>query len=229
MSFSSFKVAPKQTNLNHFIPEFDADDVENSGSVPSSQNVETLLVSARAVHERFRMLPCLENNALMCAIWRLLGRMQALGNDAAEAEQFSTALRHWDAALAQGPTPQQAGLLQEQKAQVLMELNRMWDAIQCATAATEVAPEWLFGYLTLGRAQLLFGEPELAVRTFEKVEAMDGDGYARQAALKDLCAARAAVAAGMTSQTVGLTQQKTCHVGQVKAQPQNTGSNTISI
>lgn len=42
----------------------------------------------------------------------------------------------------------------EARAQVLLELGKVFDAIQAATRSTEVAPSWVAGFLTLARAQV---------------------------------------------------------------------------
>lgn len=40
-----------------------------------------------------------------------------------------------------------------------MELDEPFKAIQIAEKCIAIAPQYVFGYLTLGRAQLNFGEP----------------------------------------------------------------------
>lgn len=57
--------------------------------------------------------------------------------------------------------------LHEQKAQVFLQLGRFWDAVQCATRATELDMTWADAFLTLGRSQLSLGEPELALKSME--------------------------------------------------------------
>lgn len=42
--------------------------------------------------------------------------------------------------------------------QVLMEVGQMWEAVQSASRAAELEPEWPDAFLTLARAQLAFGE-----------------------------------------------------------------------
>ncbi len=42
--------------------------------------------------------------------------------------------------------------------QVFLQLGRFWDAVQCATRATELDVTWADAFLTLGRSQLGLGE-----------------------------------------------------------------------
>lgn len=91
-------------------------------------------------------------------------RLQNEGNSAADAEKYSTALHLWNQAILLTPFRAQ---LHEQKAQVFLQLGRFWDAVQCATRATELDVTWADAFLTLGRSQLSLGEPELALKSME--------------------------------------------------------------
>ncbi|KAA6423007.1 hypothetical protein WJX79_009582 [Trebouxia sp. C0005] len=91
-------------------------------------------------------------------------RLQNEGNSAADAEKYSTALQLWNQAISLTPFRAQ---LHEQKAQVFLQLGRCWDAVQCATRATELDVTWADAFLTLGRSQLGLGEPELALKSME--------------------------------------------------------------
>lgn len=53
--------------------------------------------------------------------------------------------------------------------QVWMEVGEDWRAVQCAQRAVELQPGWAAGHLTLCRAQLNLGEPELALQSCERV------------------------------------------------------------
>ena len=53
--------------------------------------------------------------------------------------------------------------------QVYLELGKDFEALQAATRATRLLPQMTEAYLTLGRAQLNYGEPGLAQKSLEKV------------------------------------------------------------
>lgn len=92
--------------------------------------------------------------------------LQEEGNQRAEASDYSAAVRLWDRALLFAP---KRAVLYELKSQVLMEVGQMWEAVQSASRAAELEPEWPDAFLTLARAQLAFGEPEAALQQMEKV------------------------------------------------------------
>jgi len=58
--------------------------------------------------------------------------------------------------------------LLEMKAQALMELDEVFPAIQAAEAAVLSNPLWHVGWRTLGRAQIGFGDIDMAVKSFCK-------------------------------------------------------------
>lgn len=90
------------------------------------------------------------------------------GNDAALREDYGTALRFWQEALRCDPPASLGAILYEQQAQVFMMLNgREFDAIQSAHKALELRPDLDYGYLTLGRAQLAYGEWEMAIESLQ--------------------------------------------------------------
>ncbi|PIN16484.1 hypothetical protein CDL12_10865 [Handroanthus impetiginosus] len=97
---------------------------------------------------------------------------EAQGNKLAEEGKYREALGKWETAITL--TPERA-ILHEQKAQVLLELGEAWNALKAATRATELEPGWAEAWMTLGRAQLNFGEPDCAIESFEKALAIKPD------------------------------------------------------
>ena len=81
---------------------------------------------------------------------------QERGAESALRGDHSAAIRAWDSALAL--SPDNAAVLHELKAQVYLERDRAWDAVQSASKAASLAPSWPEGHVTLGRSQLNLGE-----------------------------------------------------------------------
>ena len=50
-----------------------------------------------------------------------------------------------------------------------LELGRDYEALKAATRATQLSPTMAEAFLTLGRAQLNYGEPQLAQQSLERV------------------------------------------------------------
>ncbi|KAF0932188.1 hypothetical protein E2562_008717 [Oryza meyeriana var. granulata] len=98
--------------------------------------------------------------------------LQHLGNKLAEEGKYHEALGKWEAALTLMPNN---AILHEQKAQILLELGDAWRALAAATRATELDPSWPEAWVTLGRAQLNFGEPDSAILSFDKALAIKPD------------------------------------------------------
>mmetsp|Transcript_36966 Transcript_36966/g.73234 ORF Transcript_36966/g.73234 Transcript_36966/m.73234 type:complete len:224 (+) Transcript_36966:75-746(+) len=102
---------------------------------------------------------------------RELQQAQDRGNTLASEGNFSSALTSFDTALRliavlQPVSKIREAALHELRAQVLLEMgNRDFDAVSAATRATEVAPGWSDGFLTLGRCQLNLGEPSFAIKS----------------------------------------------------------------
>ncbi|KAK9167289.1 hypothetical protein Scep_002480 [Stephania cephalantha] len=90
---------------------------------------------------------------------------QSQGTKFAEEGRFQEALGKWEAALTIMP---ERAILHEQKAQVLLEIGDTWNALKAATRATELEPTWAEAWITLGRAQLNFGEPDAAIESFDR-------------------------------------------------------------
>uniref|UniRef100_A0A0D9VH06 Uncharacterized protein n=1 Tax=Leersia perrieri TaxID=77586 RepID=A0A0D9VH06_9ORYZ len=98
--------------------------------------------------------------------------LQQQGNKLAEEGKYHEALGKWEAALTLMPDN---AILHEQKAQILLEVGDAWRALTAVTRATELDPLWPEAWVTLGRAQLNFGEPDSAVASFDKALAIKPD------------------------------------------------------
>lgn len=98
--------------------------------------------------------------------------LRCKGNEAALNEEYSLALNLWQNALQMNPSPNIAAILHEQRAQVLMMVEgKLFQAIQAAHKAIELQPDLDVAHLTLGRAQMAYGEFQLAVESLQ--EALD--------------------------------------------------------
>ncbi|GMF31720.1 unnamed protein product [Phytophthora fragariaefolia] len=96
-------------------------------------------------------------------------RLKDEGNKLAEAGKFRAAMGRWQEAL--GIDPSNATLY-ELLAQGSMAVYEDFQAVQFARKATELAPTWSDGFLTLARCQLNFGELKLSLEALEKVRTM---------------------------------------------------------
>ncbi|XP_019054732.1 PREDICTED: tetratricopeptide repeat protein 33 [Nelumbo nucifera] len=101
---------------------------------------------------------------------------QSQGNKFAQDGKYQEALGKWEAAIMLMP---ERAVLHEQKAQVLLEMGDAWNALKAATRATELEPSWAEAWITLGRTQLNFGEPDKAIESFDKALAIKPDSEAR--------------------------------------------------
>jgi len=99
------------------------------------------------------------------------------GNALASEGDFSGALTAFDTSIRllqvepleesnTEPRAQREAVLHELQAQVLMALERDWDAVCAAKRATEMHPAWPDAWVTQGRAQMNLGEPALAKVSF---------------------------------------------------------------
>lgn len=115
---------------------------------------------------------------------KLVESFQQQGNKLAEEGKYREALGKWESALLLMPD---RAILHEQKAQILLELGETWKALQAATRATELEPSWGEAWVTLGRAQLNYGEPDSAIESLDRALAIKPDSAEarndRQAAL----------------------------------------------
>ncbi|XP_078172007.1 tetratricopeptide repeat (TPR)-like superfamily protein [Carex rostrata] len=103
---------------------------------------------------------------------QLFESLQSQGNQLAEAGKYKEALSKWETALNLMPENE---TVHEQKAQVLLELGDAWNSLKAATRATQLKPSWPEAWVTLGRAQLNFGEPDSAIESFDKALALKAD------------------------------------------------------
>ncbi|KAM0035797.1 putative tetratricopeptide-like helical domain superfamily [Helianthus debilis subsp. tardiflorus] len=86
--------------------------------------------------------------------------------------KYHEALGKWEAAITLMP---ERATLHEQKAQVLLEIGETWKSLTAATRATQLEPSWAEAWVTLGRAQLNFGEPDSAIESFDTALAIKAD------------------------------------------------------
>ncbi|XP_016443386.1 uncharacterized protein LOC107768751 isoform X2 [Nicotiana tabacum] len=100
---------------------------------------------------------------------KLVESFQELGNKLAEDGKYREALGKWEAAILLMPD---RAILHEQKAQILLELGETWNALKAATRATELEPSWAEAWITLGRAQLNYGEPDSAIESLDRALAI---------------------------------------------------------
>ncbi|CAL0307876.1 unnamed protein product [Lupinus luteus] len=102
----------------------------------------------------------------------LAKEFQAQGDNLALNGKYREALGKWETAITLAPD---IAVLHEQKSQVLLEIGDAWNALKAATQATELEPSWAEAWVTLGRAQLNFGEPDNAIVSFDRALALKPD------------------------------------------------------
>lgn len=98
-------------------------------------------------------------------------RLQREGCTLAEAGRFRAAMARWAEAAELAP---QSAVLCELRAQASLALGEDFRAIQFALRATQLAPEWGDGFLTLARSHVNFGELELALAHLDTALALLG-------------------------------------------------------
>ncbi|XP_076897363.1 uncharacterized protein LOC143550631 [Bidens hawaiensis] len=103
---------------------------------------------------------------------QLADSFEEQGSKLAEAGKYREALGKWEAAITLMP---ERAALHEQKAQVLLEIGETWKSVTAATRATQLEPSWAEAWVTLGRAQLNFGEPDSAIESFDTALAIKAD------------------------------------------------------
>jgi len=94
--------------------------------------------------------------------------LRTKGDQLAGAANFVPAVRAWREALFFCEDNEIRAILYEQIAQVLMEVDQLFNAVLAAEEAVKLRPQWGVAYLTLSRAQLQWGDPDVALLSLEK-------------------------------------------------------------
>ncbi|KAJ4884647.1 Tetratricopeptide repeat (TPR)-like superfamily protein [Raphanus sativus] len=145
---------------------------------------------------------------------KLADSFRSQGDQLAEEGRYEEALGKWEAAL--NIVPENA-VVHEQKAQVFLEIGDPWKALKSASRATEIDPSWAEAWTTLGRAQLNFGEPDSAIRSFETALSINAES---REAKEDLQAAKQLIKKREQLQTSGQdTDAKRFVVGDKNIEP----------
>ena len=97
------------------------------------------------------------------AQWKLMDEGTALASEGRYAEALVKfeAITDTDA------------VVYEARAQVLMALDRDFEAVTASEAATRLAPDWSVAFWTLARARRQLGEPDTAVQAFDRALGLD--------------------------------------------------------
>ena len=84
--------------------------------------------------------------------------------DSAKQGKFKESLTLFDRLIRRGSKD---ATVYEMRSQIFMEMDDRFEAIRSAHRATELNSDWYIAWLTLARAQLNFGEAELALKSAE--------------------------------------------------------------
>ncbi|XP_072371707.1 tetratricopeptide repeat protein 33 [Scyliorhinus torazame] len=132
----------------------------------ASQNFEAAAVDDRLVDADVDWLQVTKRQRKVlledCAVKSK--RLKEEGAFLSENGRYWEAIGRWDEAIQLTPD---CAALYEMKAQVLMMLNEVFQAVQAAEMAVRLNPQWWEALQTLGRAQLSLGEISMALRSFQ--------------------------------------------------------------
>ena len=92
-------------------------------------------------------------------------RLKNEGIALAELQRYWESIKKWNEAIQLTPDHD---VLHEMKAQVLLELDEIFPAIQAAEMAVSLKPQSPHSLQTLGRAQIAIGEIQMAIISFSK-------------------------------------------------------------
>ncbi|XP_060698309.1 tetratricopeptide repeat protein 33 [Hemiscyllium ocellatum] len=92
-------------------------------------------------------------------------RLKDEGIFLSENGRYWDAIGRWDEAIQLTPD---CAALYDMKAQVLMILNEVFQAVQAAEMAVRLDPQWWEALQTLGRAQLNLGEVAMGLKSFQR-------------------------------------------------------------
>ncbi|XP_046864276.1 tetratricopeptide repeat protein 33-like isoform X2 [Xenia sp. Carnegie-2017] len=92
-------------------------------------------------------------------------RLKNEGIELAELQRYWESITKWNEAIELTPENE---VLHEMKAQVFLELNEIFPAVQAAEKAVSINPRCHNSFQTLGRAQLAMGEIQMAILSFSR-------------------------------------------------------------
>ncbi|GMN45504.1 hypothetical protein TIFTF001_014696 [Ficus carica] len=149
------------------------DDKTHANTIPE----ESADQKSDALHRDSTRIPSSNDPSDSSDPKQLAESFLAQGTKLAEDGKYREALGKWEAALTLTP---ESAVLHEQKAQVLLEIGDAWSALKAASRTTELEPSWAEAWITLGRAQLNFGEPDSAIQSFDRALAIKPDSEEAQ-------------------------------------------------
>ncbi|KAL8166148.1 hypothetical protein V2J09_007647 [Rumex salicifolius] len=154
-------------------------DFQTDEQPDSSITVSTIPISAAVADKTLD-----DSASSSSSVAELANSLLEQGNQLAEEGRYGEALGKWENAITLMP---EKAILHEQKSQVLLEIGDAWGALKAANRSTVLEPSWAEAWITLGRAQLNFGEPDSAIESFDRALALKPESTEaqddRQAAL----------------------------------------------